>query len=117
MGFVSPYAGSQTREDFVETIANFIVKTDAQWNTILSNAEKGWKFVYSEDSQGNKITTIVETTDTDGVNGKTVILQKLSICKEWLKNSWNINLDALRQEVQTRQANINMTVLLNPIKK
>ncbi|MEI6555997.1 MAG: putative zinc-binding metallopeptidase [Paludibacter sp.] len=106
LGFVSPYAGSQTREDFVETIANYIVKTDAQWNTILTNASKGW--VVSG-------TTVTEGTDTDGVDGKAVILQKLSICRTWLKDSWNIDIDLLRQEVQTRQANINMTVLLNPI--
>jgi len=106
LGFVSPYAGSQTREDFVETIANYIVKTDAQWNTILSNASKDWVLVG---------TTVTENTVTDGVDGKAVILQKLSICREWLKNSWNIDLDALRQEVQIRQANINMNLLLSPI--
>ncbi len=115
LGFVSRYAGSQTREDFVETIANYIVKTDAQWNTILSNASKGWKIVIVKDSRGNDVPTIVETTDIDGVDGKAVILQKLSICREWLKNSWNIDLDALRQEVQIRQANINMNLLLSPI--
>ena len=106
LGFVSPYAGSQTREDFVETIANYIVKTDAQWNTILSNASKEWVLVG---------TTVTESTVTDGVDGKAVILQKLSICREWLKNSWNIDLDALRQEVQIRQANINMPLLLSQI--
>ena len=106
LGFVSPYAGSQTREDFVETIANYIVKTDAQWNIILTNASKGWV------TNGS---TITEGTDADGVDGKAIILQKLSICREWLKNSWNIDLDALRQEVQTRQANINMPKLLSQI--
>ena len=107
LGFVSNYAGSQTREDFVETIANYIVKTDAQWSTILSNASKEWKV--EVDANGNS--TIVP----DKVDGKAVILLKLSICREWLKDSWNIDIDLLRQEVQTRQANINMTVLLNPI--
>ena len=106
LGFVSPYASSQTREDFVEVIANYIVKTDAQWNTILSNASKGWII---------NGTTITEGADTDGVDGKAVILQKLSICRTWLKDSWNIDLDALRQEVQIRQANINMNSLLNDI--
>lgn len=106
LGFVSPYAGSQTREDFVETIANYIVKTDAQWNTILSNASQGWVL------SGN---TYIPTADTDGVDGRAVILQKLAICKTWLNDSWNIDLDALRQEVQTRQENINMNQLLSSI--
>jgi len=40
LGFVSPYAGSQIREDFVEVIANYLVKSDADWNNILLMASK-----------------------------------------------------------------------------
>ncbi|MBR7011462.1 MAG: putative zinc-binding metallopeptidase [Muribaculaceae bacterium] len=42
LGFVSTYASSEFREDFAETIANYIVKTDAQWNRILELARRGW---------------------------------------------------------------------------
>ncbi|OIP83532.1 MAG: hypothetical protein AUK44_04850, partial [Porphyromonadaceae bacterium CG2_30_38_12] len=42
LGFTSSYGGSQTREDFVEIIANYIVKSDTQWEKILDNASKGW---------------------------------------------------------------------------
>ena len=42
LGFVTTYASSEFREDFAETIANFIVKTDAQWNRILDLASRGW---------------------------------------------------------------------------
>lgn len=41
-GFVTNYASSQTREDFAETIANYVVKTDAQWDQILDYASRGW---------------------------------------------------------------------------
>ncbi len=41
-GFVSTYASSAYREDFAETIANYIVKTDAQWASILDLARRGW---------------------------------------------------------------------------
>lgn len=95
-GFVSPYASSQAREDFVEVIANYIVKTDAQWNAILSNANSG--------------------TNTDMINGRVIIEKKLAICRNWLLDSWKINLDTLRAEVQQRQANINMAQLLSEIK-
>jgi len=108
LGFVSPYGSSQTREDFVEVIANYIVKTDAQWNQILDYASRGW-------NQNTTTNVVTEEIDKDGVNGKEVILQKLSICREWLASSWGIDLDALRTEVQTRQSNINMTQLLSEI--
>lgn len=38
MGFVSNYASSEAREDFVEVIANFLTRTDADWNEILRQA-------------------------------------------------------------------------------
>ena len=42
LGFVTTYASSEFREDFAETIANYIVKTDEQWNHILERASRGW---------------------------------------------------------------------------
>ena len=111
LGFVSSYGSSQTREDFVEVIANYIVKTDAQWNNMLDKASKEWVY----DEVQNTISPV--TTETDGVNGKEVILKKLDICRQWLFGSWGISLDALRYEVQTRQANINMNALLVEIEK
>jgi substrate import-associated zinc metallohydrolase lipoprotein len=108
LGFASPYGSSATREDFVEIIANYIVKTDAQWATLLDYASKGWAV--------NTSGTVYETTDTDGVDGRATIITKLGICRTWLKDSWNINIDSLRTEVQYRQARIDMDSLLSEIK-
>ncbi len=107
LGFVSSYGGSETREDFVETIANYIVKTDEQWDYILDTASKGWE----EQADG----TVKEVDDDDDVDGKAVILRKLNICRTWLKNSWDVDLDKLRKEVQHRQNNINMDELRQQI--
>ena len=38
MGFVGNYASSEAREDFVEVIANYLTRTDADWNEILRQA-------------------------------------------------------------------------------
>ena len=103
LGFVSSYGSSQTREDFVEIIANYIVHNDEQWANFLDVASRGWEL----QADG----TVKEVADDDGVDGKAVILQKLNICKLWLKNSWNLDLDVLRDEVQYRQNNINMEEL------
>lgn len=111
LGYTSPYGSSQTREDFVEVIANYIVKTDADWNTMLQKAAKEW--VYNEATE----TLSESTTETDGVNGAEVIQRKLTICRLWLKDAWGINLDQLRAEVQTRQANIDINALLAEIEK
>ncbi|MBR1474686.1 MAG: hypothetical protein IJ613_03810 [Muribaculaceae bacterium] len=42
LGFVTKYASSDYREDFAETVSNFITMTDAQWNRVLELAGRGW---------------------------------------------------------------------------
>jgi substrate import-associated zinc metallohydrolase lipoprotein len=79
-GFVSPYSASQAREDFVEIIANYLVKSDEDWNNTLSIA---------------------------GEAGSEIILEKLSICSAWMKEKWQIDIQAMRNEIIIRQQNIN----------
>jgi substrate import-associated zinc metallohydrolase lipoprotein len=123
LGFVSSYAGSEKQEDFVEIIANYIVKTEKDWNEILDIASKGWQ--PKLDTNGNLMRIVnrygieavvcEEIPDTDGVDGKAIILQKLSICKQWLNDAWNVNLDSLRKEVIYRQEHINIDSLRNQL--
>ncbi len=92
MGYVSNYGSSEAHEDFVEMIANYIVKTDKDWNRILDNASKG-------------------TVGTQ--TGKDIILQKWTIAHDWLLEKWEIELDSLRAEVQRRQDALDMDVIMN----
>ena len=80
LGYVTPYASSQTREDFVETIANYIVKSDAEWANNMKIA---------------------------GEYGSSIITIKLDMCRKWLAEQWQVDLDALHREVQTRQENLD----------
>lgn len=41
--------------------------------------------------------------DTDGVNGRDIILQKRQMVREWLQKNFNYDLDKVRLEVQRRQ--------------
>jgi len=86
LGFVSPYASSQVREDFVETIANYIVKTDADWNNMISKA---------------------------GTSGADKINQKLEMCRTWLAEKWEIDLDEMHKEVQKRQENLDWDMIMS----
>lgn len=89
MGFASNYGGSQAREDFVEIIANYIVKSDADLNRMLTIAGQ------------------------DGKNGRKILEQKIEICRSWLKEKWDLDLDALRAEVQRRQADMDWNKIMN----
>jgi len=49
--------------------------------------------------------------DTDGIDGVSVITQKVQIIRQWLADMWNIDLDALRAEVQKRQQSYDIKEL------
>jgi substrate import-associated zinc metallohydrolase lipoprotein len=78
-GFVTPYAQSEPNEDFVENIAVYVTSTKAQWQAIL---------------------------DAAGTSGGATILRKFAIVKSYMKDSWNIDLDELRDVVQRRQSEV-----------
>lgn len=42
LGFTTCYASMQAREDFAETLANYITRTDDQWEMTLWMADRGW---------------------------------------------------------------------------
>lgn len=158
LGFVTNYASSEFREDFAETVANYIVKTDGQWARILELAARGWAtkseegdldavyycfYYYPDNNADNEIEYVDEfytridedgvrvhrtlkdsnnqnikiypVEDTDGVNGPEIIEQKVQIARTWLRDVWGVDLDALRQEVQHRQANYDIDALLQEI--
>ena len=48
-GFVSNYASSQAREDWVEIIANYIVKASVTWANMLEGATKSWELAMDVD--------------------------------------------------------------------
>ena len=40
---------------------------------------------------------------TDGIDGQAIILQKLDLVRSWMKTYFNIDIDAMRDEIQSRQ--------------
>lgn len=78
-GFVTAYGSSKVDEDFVETIANYVVKSDEEWQAILAEA---------------------------GEEGSALILQKFEMVKDYLAESWNIDIQALHELVQERQSHV-----------
>lgn len=79
MGFVSPYASSETQEDFVEIIAIYVTHNAEYWNTLVGSASE---------------------------EGQDMINQKLALVKDYLITTWGIDLDALRDIVQRRSGDI-----------
>ena len=156
-GFISPYASSQAREDWVEVIAKYVTMDMKKWDATLEAARYDWEeleynakaFDAAIERGANRDTLgyhIIRTVggdpevgsrkdgeiDTwkiqrkliqrnadgsavldenqkpvfrfeDGVDGRAIILQKLEMARQWLKDNFNVDLEALRMEVQRRQ--------------
>ena len=86
-GFVTPYASSQPREDIAEVTAALITFSDAEWSAIFTAA---------------------------GEEGKAKLLKKINIIKTYMKNTWKIDMDALRAISLRRLQEIPHLQLIKP---
>ncbi len=152
-GFVSTYASSQAREDWVEVIANYIVKDAHTWQNMLNTASYDWekavvnasqfdalvakcqrgeanrdsvgyyvsiesysdgkaeqynvqRKVIQRDADDNPILDAdgqIVFLEQDGIDGKNVIEQKLEMCRTYLADNFDADIEELRDEVQLRQ--------------
>ena len=87
LGFVSPYSMENPTEDIAELYSIYVTSTPDEWNTILKAA-------------GNK--------------GASTINRKLKMVRDYMKNSWNADIDLLRNAVLRRGGKIS-TLDLNSL--
>lgn len=78
-GFISPYASSEANEDFAELLSIYVTHSQADWNAMMTTAG----------------------------TGATTIKEKFEIVYNYMLNSWNIDLNDLRDNIQERQANMS----------
>lgn len=98
LGFVTPYSMSEAHEDFVEVISSYITDTRETW------AKRG--FTMAEDH------THIVAIDED-LEGTAIINNKITMCKDWLLEKYNYELDSIRAEVQRRQDALTYDIVMN----
>lgn len=76
-GFISRYASKADGEDFVELVSLYVNRTAEEWETMLQTA---------------------------GDTGRPKIESKFEIVSNYMKNSWGIDLDRMREIVLRRAA-------------
>lgn len=74
-GFVSTYSSKEPNDDFVETFAEYVISTEERWNKTLEEA---------------------------GEEGKAILLRKISIIRTYFLEVWQIDIDKLRAELQSK---------------
>lgn len=89
-GFVSGYAMSQPRTDFAETIAYYICQDQGWWDAT------------------NK--TAMEAEDKTDIKAYSNLQAKIEICKTWMLEEWDIDIDELRDEINERQKHVTEVI-------
>lgn len=78
-GFITPYAMSEPQEDFAEMLSCYVTMSQDDWDAILKAAG----------------------------SGATAITEKLEVVRNYLRDSWGIDIDVLRAAVMHRAAELN----------
>ena len=74
-GFITPYAMVEPLEDFAEMLSGYVTKSQSEWNAILADA---------------------------GTTGAASLSAKLDIVRNYMQESWNVDIDQLRAAVLRR---------------
>ena len=74
-GFITPYAMVELLEDFAEMLSGYVTMSQSEWNAILADA---------------------------GTTGAASISAKLDIVRNYMQESWNVDIDQLRAAVLRR---------------
>lgn len=85
-GYISAYSQQEDREDFAEMMSIYVTNSAEQWETWMQEA--------------------AENTNANGKTGRQLLEQKLSLVRDYMKKSWNIDMDELRAEILKRQNDI-----------
>lgn len=96
-GFVSAYSQKEEREDFAEVVSTYIISTPAQWNAIIKKATL-------VDKNGDPIKD--EHGKPAPQPGVEALEKKLEICKRYYKETFNVDLDKVRDAVIERENNV-----------
>ena len=78
-GFITPYAMSEYNEDFAETLSYYLIYTQAQWNAKMTLA---------------------------GDEGAAIIGRKIEFIRKYMRTSWDIDIDELRDVLQRRISDV-----------
>ena len=88
-GFISAYAQMEDREDFAEMLSMYITHSPAWWENQMESADG----IYDDRIQGT-------------TTGRALIQMKLDVVRAYMKDSWNIDIDKLRDVIQRRQREV-----------
>lgn len=102
-GFVRNYAMQEAKEDFAETYSDYVGYSYAKWNNIMKIAAQCRDCAGSGKVGGGNCTTCGGSGEGDGAQR---ILDKVDFIRRYMKSSYNLDIDELREIVHRRDSEI-----------
>jgi substrate import-associated zinc metallohydrolase lipoprotein len=97
-GFITKYARKDADEDIAEILSIYVTRGRANWDACMKDAVK---------------TTVTGGVTESDSTGYKIIEEKLSYVKDYLKNSWAIELDTFRTVFERRTATLSEVLETN----
>lgn len=91
-GYITAYAQSEPREDFAELLSEYVTHDAAWWEEQLSAADSETKNV--------------QETNPSAPNGRSLIESKIDIVRNYMADSWGIDIDELRSIIGRRMSDV-----------
>ena len=81
-GFITNYASQEPHEDFAELFGNYVIMSADEWEAKLASAD------------------VIPEGRTR--SGRSIIEEKIRIIKDYMSNTWGLDMDKLRAQLQKR---------------
>ena len=81
-GFITNYASQEPHEDFAELFGNYVILSAKEWEAKLASAN------------------VIPAGRTR--SGRSIIEEKIRIIKDYMLNTWGLDMDKLREQIQKR---------------
>ncbi len=106
-GFITDYAQQSHTEDFAETLSTYLTVSQEKWDEYLDEASFEWvnDTIWKTDQFGNKVIDQV-VPEKKSTPGRDYIETKLGIVRTYMSETWNIDIDVLRESILRREHDI-----------
>lgn len=103
-GFLSTYSQHSDREDFAEVLSLYVTNTE---ETLQGWLEAAGREVTEDDAKSDEFKVSFPNLEPgDHFNGDALILVKIAQVRRYMKETFNIEIDQLRDAVLRRQAEV-----------
>ena len=92
-----------SRDCNIDSIGYIFPQQNGDFHIVRKGISRNANGLAVVDADGNVDFGNLDAGGSDGIDGTAIILQKLALVRTWMQEYYNINIDEMRYEIQSRQ--------------